>query len=61
MTKKMVGGGKSLNGKVESKGVFFWSLLAFTREYRESELHSWVKIVTKTTLAPMDDSVTQWN
>ena len=26
--------------KLSSKGVFFWSLLAFTRKHRESELHS---------------------
>ena len=34
----------------DGEGVFFWSFLAFTREYRESELHSWVINVMKTTM-----------
>ena len=45
--------------KTLSEGVYFWSLLAFTREYRESELHSRVIFVTKNTLAPIGNSVTQ--
>ena len=43
-----------------TKGKFFWSLFAFTREYRESDLHSRVIIETKTTRASINNSVAQW-